>query len=1246
MACNPTGAHAALHRRTAATTAAATAPIPTTASLAAALLDDDAPNATGEHDPASADNDAAPPVTSAAPADTQPAIAPTLAQAALVTILGFFATIDITGPDLHMVGSRSLPTLDRASVAATAPGAVLAIQSFLSERRSDAAFAFFMGLPRLLLGPSDAPDIVPVLRHRTSTLLSGDAKSLWHAFIADNPLPDGSKRNAIKDTDSDSFYREISATLTELSEAGGWSSMTTLLDAVPSCPPTRATFDALAKLQESKPIDPELTRLRDERFPHLAEGETITATWGSAYDLFSKADGKKLIAKWEPNISSLNELTAPDGTSWRGSHVKRFAKHAMLEFAMLHELVDRHLVTPRQLILLKSNSLIALLKPNGAGTFTLDNKKRPIGKNNRFQTSAFRPHARDVAKHGAPYLASLGQMGSLPCGIENTPRQLQITRDRHPTSIRRSEDAANAFPSLLRGSVLLGHRLLQARLRALPNPTDSERALIDVSIKSLEIYTVYRATPNNQWVNVEGTLLNLPASGACVQGGILDASDFAIPWTLLVVHPMRELDPDCLNALAIADDVYTEARNERPPPTNLPAITDLMRSQAAAAAALASASPSDLLLAARARFTTHAAAALASVNAAYHADPHPRPLPPDIAALATAAHMFISLAEAVGVSANTSKVETDQADAAAATALDLQPFLHLFPANPKPSADLPAILPLTRVGFKAVGAWVGTPEACNAYATKVIRRLDAKLARLLDPRMTCSLQVKYMLFRTCYSMQSAVTHLQRSMTASYIRAAMQLAMHLQHSTVCRLFHIPPSALPATLAEGASHPSLAIYRLHLTTNHGGAAIPNPLLSLHPANAGAAISGLPILALNPFHTDLASDPSTWLTCGIPLLSEPADAISRLCSTPAFFTDPPRYPDRHRAFRLAVAPSGSFSLANLADAAKRHPQSCLTAIQNATITADILGDTSLPDLTRASIRAGTAFNAGKALVPFYITRDNKLDNHVLRTLVQTTLGVRLSFISATSRCVDKCREYSATATAGLTIPGSFGNYYITLDWHQAGCHQLSCRVGSNQSGHSTIGSMKVRHDNLLRSLLEGFGAAGATIDASEIMVSPHDNRRADGAIYHPALGSRGIAIDVTVWNDLTLPRIAIAAGVSHWVLVAAEAYKTKKYETHCHAANFDFAALAANPRGGLGPTLERMWNTVWLDAIARAAAAGLPTRPIVSLERRHLERIAAHMARALHYSIWAHTTSRTTTDPPRPDPDPHTPQMPPSL
>ena len=90
------------------------------------------------------------------------------------------------------------------------------------------------------------------------------------------------------------------------------------------------------------------------------------------------------------------------------------------------------------------------------------------------------------------------------------------------------------------------------------------------------------------------------------------------------------------------------------------------------------------------------------------------------------------------------------------------------------------------------------------------------------------------------------------------------------------------------------------------------------------------------------------------------------------------------------------------------------------------DILADTALPNLTRATIRAGTAFNAGKALVPFYLTRDNRLDTAVMRTLLQTVLGVRLSFLSPSSRCVVTCNQYGPAATAGLTIPGPLGCHH----------------------------------------------------------------------------------------------------------------------------------------------------------------------------------------------------------------------------
>ena len=180
-----------------------------------------------------------------------------------------------------------------------------------------------------------------------------------------------------------------------------------------------------------------------------------------------------------------------------------------------------------------------------------------------------------------------------------------------------------------------------------------------------------------------------------------------------------------------------------------------------------------------------------------------------------------------------------------------------------------------------------------------------------------------------------------------------------------------------------------------------------------------------------------------------------------------------------------------------------------------------------------------------------------------------------------------------------------------------------------------------------MTGFAKAGAAVDKSEIFISPHDGKRADGILFHPAFGTRGLAIDATVWNDCTLPRLSTSAIISHWVLLAAEAFKTAKYAALADAVNLDFACLAFNPRGGFGPLLEQLWRAIWADRVAHAAAAGQPTRPILSLERRCLEAVAQAFARCLHTSTFSHTTDRAIGDQTQPDDeDEPVAQVPPSL
>ena len=183
--------------------------------------------------------------------------------------------------------------------------------------------------------------------------------------------------------------------------------------------------------------------------------------------------------------------------------------------------------------------------------------------------------------------------------------------------------------------------------------------------------------------------------------------------------------------------------------------------------------------------------------------------------------------------------------------------------------------------------------------------------------------------------------------------------------------------------------------------------------------------------------------------------------------------------------------------------------------------------------------------------------------------------------------------------------------------------------QHRHTTHNKYKYKYKCKFRDgILAGFAHAGAATSPDEVFVSKTDNKRADGCLWHPALSPRGMAIDVCIWSDYTLARLPLAASSPGYVLTAAEKFKTGKYTALCNELNLDFGALAANVQGGFGPKLTEYWQLAWAHRIATARTAGLPTRPLASLERRCLESLSAVFARELHRSIYGRTTNRTTT------------------
>ena len=153
------------------------------------------------------------------------------------------------------------------------------------------------------------------------------------------------------------------------------------------------------------PIDPELGRLRDSLLPHLADGETVTATWGDARGTLTAAAIAKLADHWSPVVAALRDRVSPDGTGWRNAYLKRLLKYARSEIAIILELISTFDITASTVTLLGSDTLIGILKADENGSYNPDCKLRPIGKQNAIANAAFNFAAKAPLECGKQLVA-------------------------------------------------------------------------------------------------------------------------------------------------------------------------------------------------------------------------------------------------------------------------------------------------------------------------------------------------------------------------------------------------------------------------------------------------------------------------------------------------------------------------------------------------------------------------------------------------------------------------------------------------------------------------------------------------------------------------------------------------------------------------------------------------------------------------------------------------------------------------
>ena len=219
----------------------------------------------------------------------------------------------------------------------------------------------------------------------------------------------------------------------------------------------------------------------------------------------------------------------------------------------------------------------------------------------------------------------------------------------------------------------------------------------------------------------------------------------------------------------------------------------------------------------------------------------------------------------------------------------------------------------------------------------------------------------------CYRSSAKLTHIMRQMLPEDLDEPMEKAAAQQHDVLRRMFHISRDQLPNDLAPAAAHPSATVYRLHLTTDLGGCAIPHPQLLYLIAHLGGAASTFNSLHRSGIIGHLFVDPTTWATSKVRHLRRAAESFNDLISLPAFHTPPAMHPERYQSFVSALTGSdGKPTIANIGELEKHHPQSNFTKIFNRQLFDDLTSDESIPELDRAVMHAAATFNAGRCLVP----------------------------------------------------------------------------------------------------------------------------------------------------------------------------------------------------------------------------------------------------------------------------------------
>jgi hypothetical protein len=327
------------------------------------------------------------------------------------------------------------------------------------------------------------------------------------------------------------------------------------LDDHPTAPPGREQYQKLLKLVRAIPLK-DRARMR-QLFHEWGFDRPSTERIGERMSIMQAGMDwqRRLLLKWGPRLGNARTKREPDGTAVRTEHMKPFYEDDMLTSAIEAELIEHHAMPEELAILNRTVLLRQLLKKAADGHFYGDNDTRPIGMCPRPAADVLRGGASNAAHIlGYHLLPYFGHMATaLMSGTEAVSTGFQLRFSAEKWTVGIMTDGSNAFCRCHSEDEVEAIEEAQKLVREDDTFAEHREEILG-ALEYILRDLVFQRTESARGVTVvDGELVCIEIEEGEIQGGLFSSVRYCLLTAMKVLRPLKKEFPE-VGTLAIIDD--------------------------------------------------------------------------------------------------------------------------------------------------------------------------------------------------------------------------------------------------------------------------------------------------------------------------------------------------------------------------------------------------------------------------------------------------------------------------------------------------------------------------------------------------------------------------------------------------------------------------------------------------------------------------------------------------------------------